>query len=126
VETTQGDACQTLRVGSTDNNGLSCYHLNEKFSTDVLGANICSNGFALLIPTFIGITRVVYAVLLLLPGGPVDVLLGREHDAEVAQRLRAEWRLDQHILVQYATWLWHIVQGDWGRSTVSGRLSPWR
>jgi peptide/nickel transport system permease protein len=73
----------------------------------------------LLIPTFIGITLVVYAVLLLLPGDPVDVLLGQEYDAELAQRLRAEWGLDQPIIVQYAKWLWHIVQGDWGRSMFS-------
>ena len=45
----------------------------------------------LLIPTFIGITLVVYTVLLLLPGDPVDVLLGQEYDVELAQRLRAEW-----------------------------------
>ena len=73
----------------------------------------------LLIPTFIGITLVVYAVLLLLPGDPVDVLLGQEYDEVLAQRLRAEWGLDQPIIVQYAKWLWHIVQGDWGRSRFS-------
>jgi peptide/nickel transport system permease protein len=73
----------------------------------------------LLIPTFIGITLVVYAVLLLLPGDPVDVLLGQEYDPVVAQRLRAEWGLDQPIIVQYAKWLGHIVQGDWGRSMFS-------
>jgi len=72
--------------------------------------------FFLLIPTFIGITLVVYAVLLLLPGDPVDVVLGQEYDPEIAARLRAEWGLDEPIIVQYAKWLWHIVQGDWGRS----------
>jgi peptide/nickel transport system permease protein len=75
--------------------------------------------FFLLIPTFIGITLVVYAVLLLLPGDPVDVLLGQEYDAEIAARMRAEWGLDQPIIVQYTKWLWHIVQGDWGRSMFS-------
>jgi peptide/nickel transport system permease protein len=75
--------------------------------------------FFLLIPTFIGITLAVYAVLLLLPGDPVDVLLGQEYDAEIAARMRAEWGLDQPIIVQYAKWLWHIVQGDWGRSMFS-------
>jgi peptide/nickel transport system permease protein len=72
--------------------------------------------FFLLIPTFIGITLVVYTVLLLLPGDPVDMILGQEYDAEIAARMRAEWGLDQPIIVQYAKWLWHIVQGDWGRS----------
>ena len=42
----------------------------------------------LLVPTFIGITLVVYAMLLLLPGDPVDVSLGQEYDPAVAQRLR--------------------------------------
>jgi peptide/nickel transport system permease protein len=75
--------------------------------------------FFLLIPTFIGITLVVYAVLLLLPGDPVDVLLGQEYDAALAARIRAEWGLDEPIVVQYAKWLWHVVQGDWGRSMFS-------
>jgi peptide/nickel transport system permease protein len=75
--------------------------------------------FFLLIPTFIGITLVVYTVLLLLPGDPVDVLLGQEYDEAIAARLRAEWGLDQPIIVQYAKWLWHVMQGDWGRSLFS-------
>lgn len=73
----------------------------------------------LMIPTLVGITLVVYAVLLLLPGDPVDVILGQEYDAKIAAQLRAEWGLDQPIAVQYAKWLWHIVQGDWGRSLFS-------
>lgn len=73
----------------------------------------------LMIPTLVGITLVVYAVLLLLPGDPVDVILGQEYDASIAAELRAEWGLDQPIAVQYAKWLWHIVQGDWGRSLFS-------
>ncbi len=73
----------------------------------------------LLIPTFLGITLVVYAVLLLLPGDPVDVLLGQEYDEQLAQRLRAEWGLDQPIVVQYGKWLGHILQGDWGLSIFS-------
>ncbi len=73
----------------------------------------------LLIPTFIGITLVVYSVLLMLPGDPVDVLLGQEYDAQIAKKLRAEWGLDQPVIVQYAKWLQHIVRGDWGRSLFS-------
>jgi len=75
--------------------------------------------FVLLIPTFLGITLVVYSVLLLLPGDPVDVLLGQEYDAQIAAQLRAEWGLDDPIYVQYGKWLWHVVQGDWGRSMFS-------
>jgi peptide/nickel transport system permease protein len=57
--------------------------------------------------------------LLLLPGDPVDVLLGQEYDERIAKQLRAEWGLDEPIIIQYVKWLWHIVQGDWGRSLFS-------
>jgi peptide/nickel transport system permease protein len=73
----------------------------------------------LMIPTLIGITLVVYAVLLVLPGDPVDVLLGQEYDEKIAKQLRAEWGFDDPIIIQYGKWLWHIVQGDWGRSLFS-------
>ena len=49
------------------------------------------------------------------------MILGQEYDARTAAQLRAEWGLDQPIVVQYAKWLWHIVQGDWGRSMFSGK-----
>jgi peptide/nickel transport system permease protein len=75
--------------------------------------------FALLVPTFLGITIVVYSILLMLPGDPVDVLLGQEYDAAVAAKLRAEWGLDDPIILQYGKWLSKVVQGDWGRSMFS-------
>jgi peptide/nickel transport system permease protein len=75
----------------------------------------------LMIPTLIGITLVVYAVLLLLPGDPVDVLLAEAYGARMARRLRAEWGLDDPVIIQYGRWLWRIVQGDWGRSMFSRR-----
>ena len=74
-----------------------------------------------MIPTLIGITLVVYAVLLTLPGDPVDVLLAEAYGARMAKRLRAEWGLDDPVLVQYGRWLWRIVRGDWGRSMFSRR-----
>lgn len=74
---------------------------------------------ALMIPTLIGITLVVYAVLLLLPGDPADVYLGAETDERIRQQLRVEWGLDDPIVVQYGKWLWKMVQGDWGRSLFS-------
>jgi peptide/nickel transport system permease protein len=74
-----------------------------------------------MIPTLFGITLVVYAVLLTLPGDPVDVLLAEHYGARMAKRLRAEWGLDDPVLVQYGRWLWRIIQGDWGHSMFSRR-----
>lgn len=75
----------------------------------------------LMIPTLFGITLVVYTVLLTLPGDPVDVLLAEHYGARMARRLRAEWGLNDPVLVQYGRWLWRIVQGDWGHSMFSRR-----
>jgi len=77
--------------------------------------------FFLMIPTLLGITLVVYAVLLLLPGDPVDVLLAEAYGARMARQLRAEWGLDDPVIVQYGRWLGRIVRGDWGRSMFSRR-----
>jgi len=71
------------------------------------------------IPTLVGITFVVFCVMHLIPGDPADVLLGQDYNHEVAQKLRAEWGLDQPLLLQYVKWLGHILQGDWGRSFFS-------
>jgi len=71
------------------------------------------------IPTLLGITLVVFCVMQLIPGDPADVLLGQDYNQEVARQLRADWGLDQPLLVQYAKWLGHILQGDWGRSFFS-------
>jgi peptide/nickel transport system permease protein len=75
----------------------------------------------LMIPTLFGITLVVYAVLLTLPGDPVDVLLAEHYGAGLAKKLRAEWGLDDPVMVQYGRWLWRIIQGDWGYSMFSRR-----
>ena len=71
------------------------------------------------IPTLVGITLVVFCVMHLIPGDPADVLLGQDYNQEVARKLRAEWGLDQPFFLQYAKWLGHILQGDWGRSFFS-------
>ena len=75
----------------------------------------------LLIPTILGISLVIFVVVHLLPGDAADVLLGTDYDAEHARQLRQEWGLDQPIPVQYAKWLWHMLQGDWGRSLYTSK-----
>jgi peptide/nickel transport system permease protein len=71
------------------------------------------------IPTLLGITLVVFCIMHLIPGDPADVLLGQDYSEQVARQLRSEWGLDQPILLQYAKWLVHILQGDWGMSFFS-------
>ncbi len=66
---------------------------------------------------------VVYALLGLMPGDPVDLMLAAMPDvtAEDARRLRRLYGLDRPLLERYANWLVAAVQGDLGFSRLHGR-----
>jgi ABC-type dipeptide/oligopeptide/nickel transport system permease component len=70
----------------------------------------------LLAPVLLGVSVVVFMVLHLSPGDPVEIMLGSQATQEDRARLRAELGLDQPLSVQYARWLGHVARGDLGRS----------
>src|SRR5919106_273402 len=74
-----------------------------------------------MIPTILAITFVVFVMMQSIPGDPAVALLGDAYTEEDAIRVREEYGLNRPIIVQYAIWLGKLVQGDWGRSILSGR-----
>jgi len=74
-----------------------------------------------IVPTVLAITFVVFVMMRSVPGDPVVVLLGDGYTEEDAARVRAEYGLEKPLVVQYGIWLAKLVQGDWGRSILSGR-----
>ena len=75
---------------------------------------------ALLLPTFIGITLAAFFLIRLVPGDPIEVMVGeRKLDAQAHARLVTQLGLDQPLLVQYARYLKQTVSGDLGTSIVS-------
>jgi dipeptide transport system permease protein len=75
---------------------------------------------ALLLPTFIGITLAAFFLIRLVPGDPIEVMVGeRKLDAEAHARLVTQLGLDQPLLVQYGRYLKQTVSGDLGMSIVS-------
>lgn len=77
----------------------------------------------LALPTFVGITLVVFAAVRFLPGDVVDQMLG-DYGAlspELRQELRRQYSLDEALPQQYLEWMGRIVRGDLGTSIVSGR-----
>ncbi len=75
---------------------------------------------ALLLPTFIGITLAAFFLIRLVPGDPIEVMVGeRQLDAQAHARLVAQLGLDQPLLVQYGRYLKQTVSGDLGTSIVS-------
>ncbi len=70
----------------------------------------------LLVPVLAGVSIVIFMVLHLSPGDPVEIMLGSQATQEDRARLRADLGLDQPLPVQYARWVGHVVHGDLGRS----------
>ncbi len=71
---------------------------------------------ALLLPTLWGLSFLTFALLRLIPGDPVQVMLGEHATAEQVARFRADRGLDQPLPVQYLRYVSSLVRGDWGRS----------
>ena len=78
------------------------------------------NRIAMIIPTFIGVTLLTFALIHLIPGDPVVLIAGeRGITPERHAILRAEMGLDKPILVQYGRYVWGVFHGDLGKSIVT-------
>jgi len=74
----------------------------------------------LVIPTFIGVTLLTFALIRLVPGDPIELLVGeRGIDPARHAMLRAELGLDKPLLSQYGIYISDVMQGDLGRSIVT-------
>jgi peptide/nickel transport system permease protein len=76
--------------------------------------------FLITVPTLVGISAVLFAILTLAPGDPFEELaLNPNIPAEVRFNLRQQFGLDDPIPVRYLRWLASMLRGDWGYSFVS-------
>jgi ABC-type dipeptide/oligopeptide/nickel transport system permease component len=73
------------------------------------------------IPTLFGVLVVVFLLLYVAPGDPVMAMVGERADPETIARLRAELRLDDPMLTQFAHYAGGVLRGDLGRSYITGR-----
>ena len=74
----------------------------------------------LVVPTFLGITLLVFGLIRLIPGDPVEALSGeRGMTEERYRRLLQEFGLDRPLAVQYADYVWRALHGDLGISTIT-------
>jgi peptide/nickel transport system permease protein len=80
---------------------------------------ILRRGGAALIVIFMA-SVVVFLGLQALPGNPALVLAGEDRSAQAVAAITKKFGLDQPLPVQYANWLGHAVQGDFGVSHRTG------
>jgi len=72
---------------------------------------------SLIIPTFVGVTLLAFALIHLIPGDPVENLSGeRGMDPARRERLLHEFGLDKSLPQQYAEYVGEVLKGDLGTS----------
>lgn len=78
-----------------------------------------------LVPVWLGVSFLAFAVANLAPGDPAQMILQRQTgeppSAEAVERLRQELGLNAPFIARYAGWMRHALAGDLGRSYRSGQ-----
>src|SRR3954451_17398511 len=69
-----------------------------------------------LIPTLIFVSILIFSLQQLLPGDPALVMAGEERDPAVIAQIRAQYRLDQPLPMQYLYCIKGVLVGDFGES----------
>lgn len=96
----------------------------------------------LMVPTLIGITFILFAVMRLAPGDPAAIAAGAVSGADsgtlsntsntqdAVEKFRARYKLDEPLLVQYGYWISSVARLDFGneffRPNVAVRDELWR
>jgi len=66
--------------------------------------------------TLILVSIVIFAVLLMIPGDPAQIILGIYATPETLQTLRHQLGLDRPFILQYLNYMKNLIMGDLGRS----------
>jgi peptide/nickel transport system permease protein len=72
-------------------------------------------------PVALGVSIVCFLLVHLSPGDPLTAIMPIDATAAQQAEMRAAYGFDKPLPVQYALWLWKVLQGDLGQSIASGR-----
>jgi peptide/nickel transport system permease protein len=68
------------------------------------------------IPILLGVSLVVFGLVHIVPGNPIDLLMPPEASPEVIAQMKASFGFDKPLYMQYLLWLGHAVTGNFGLS----------
>ncbi|MGC9383788.1 MAG: ABC transporter permease [Kosmotogaceae bacterium] len=71
--------------------------------------------------TAFGVTLIAFLILHLTPGDPIKIMLGPYATEENVAALRAKYKLDQPLHIQYISWIGNVIKGDFGTSIRYGQ-----
>ncbi len=72
--------------------------------------------FLLIIPVLLGVVSLVFSLIHMVPGDPIQIMLGEGAQATDAEQLRQNLGLDRPVLQQYLAYLRGLSHGDLGTS----------
>jgi peptide/nickel transport system permease protein len=72
--------------------------------------------FIILAATLILVSILIFAVLMVIPGDPAQIILGIHATPETLRELRHQLGLDRPVLVQYLVYMKNLATGDLGHS----------
>jgi peptide/nickel transport system permease protein len=76
---------------------------------------------ALLVPTLVGLSILLFLWVRALPGGPATALLGERATPEAIEQINEAYGFNRPLWEQYFIYMSRIVQGDFGTSIRTGR-----
>lgn len=62
------------------------------------------------------VTLTIFLIVRATPGDPVQIMLGMQTSPEALAAMRAQFRLDQPVYLQYLLWVGDVLRGDLGNS----------
>jgi peptide/nickel transport system permease protein len=68
------------------------------------------------LPVMAIVALFVFGLLYIAPGDPAAVIAGDQASPDDVERIRQSLGLDRPFLVQFGSWVWHILHGDLGTS----------
>jgi len=69
----------------------------------------------------VGVSILSFSLIQLLPGDTAAAIAGDFATPEQIEAIREQLGLNQPVILQYFTWLGHVLQGDFGTSLATGR-----
>jgi peptide/nickel transport system permease protein len=80
----------------------------------------------LMVPTLLGVATIVFLIMRVIPGDVALLILGGDDgggqiDPKALAAVRQQLGLDQPLIVQFGTWLWGVLQFDFGNSLWTGQ-----
>src|SRR4030095_5747298 len=75
----------------------------------------------LAIPTLLGASIIVFAMVHLAPGDPIAAVMPAAAGKDAIEAAKKAYGFDQPLPVQYLRWLGRVAQGDLGKSIATRR-----